>query len=98
MTDKQAKEISYAILGGAFIIAVAIRPFQFSMSDLLIGLVIAALFGLVLLLIWLWETNWFLPIAIAAVVAGAMYFVGPWGRERPVALSEASAPTPAQNH
>lgn len=77
MTDKQTKEIVYAILGGAFLIALAIRPPTFSFSDVLIGIGFAVLFGLGALAFYLWEAGWLLPIVIGAAVAGVITFGAP---------------------
>lgn len=75
MTDDQVKQIVYAILGGAFLIAVAISPPHVSTSEILIGLAGIIFIGFVWLLFWFWE--WLLPIAIAALVVTGVYFAKP---------------------
>jgi hypothetical protein len=78
MTDKQTREIVYAILGGAFIIALAIRPSQISFGTIFQALLVGALvFGLVKLVLYLLGHEWLLPITVAAVVVAGIYFVHP---------------------
>lgn len=67
------------------------------MSDFLIGLAVVALFGFGVLLIWLWEVGWLLPITVATAVVAGLYFVGPWLREKPVTLSADAPRTAAIN-
>lgn len=79
MTDQQSRDIVYAIVGGAFLIAIAIHPPIFSFGDVLIGIGGLLLFGLVALGFYLWEKGWLWPLVIALTVAIGIYYAGPIG-------------------